>query len=177
MLSSSGGLRWRRAASVVALALLTAAALVTSRAAPAQPLADTRQSRYTTASSAPDIAQTDPLEAIVRISLPRTGIATVGDAVAYVLLRTGYRLGPQQQSDSQAGAVLTMPLPEVHRELGPYPVRAALSVLLGTPFELSIDRAQRVVSYRTKAPVTANAAPAGGIAGTGGPADGPGGDR
>ena len=176
MLSSSG-LRRRRAASVVALALLTAAALVSSRAAPAQQPADMRLSRYTTASAAPDIAQTDPLEAIVQVSLPRAGIATVGDAVAYVLLRTGYRLGPQQQSDSQASVVLAMPLPEVHRELGPYSVRTALSVLLGTPFELSIDRAQRVVSYRTKAPVTASAAPAGGITGTDGPANGAGGDQ
>jgi conjugative transfer region protein (TIGR03748 family) len=177
MVSSSGGLSWRRAASAVAT-VLTAAALLTSRAAPAQQPTDIRLSRYTAASAAPDIAQTDPLEAIVQISLPRTGVATVGDAVAYVLMRTGYRLGPQQQTDLQANAVLSMPLPEVHRELGPYSVRTSLSVLLGTPFELSVDPAQRLVSYRSKAaPVAANAPPAGGIAGTHGSTHGSGGDR
>src|SRR5687767_6296679 len=72
MISSSGGLRWRRAANAVAPVLLTMAALVTSRAAPAQQPADMRLSRYTTTSAAPDIAQTDPLEAIVQISLLHT---------------------------------------------------------------------------------------------------------
>jgi len=152
MVSSHRKSPCRPAASAIAWTLLLAASLLVNRAAWAQQSADIRLSRYTTAPAVPDIAQVDPLEAVVHVSFPRASVATVGDAVSYLLLRTGYRLAPQQEAGTQASAILLMPLPEVHRQLGPYPVRTALSVLLGTPFSLSVDPTQRLVSYRTNAP-------------------------
>jgi len=140
------------AASALVWTLLIAASLPISPGAWAQQAADIRVSRYTTASAVPDIAQVDPLEAVVQVSFPRTSVATVGDAVTYLLLRTGYRLAPQQEADTKTNTILSMPLPEVHRQLGPYSVRTALSVLLGTPFVLSVDATQRLVSYRADAP-------------------------
>jgi conjugative transfer region protein (TIGR03748 family) len=140
------------AASALVWTLLTMAWPPMGGAAWAQQSTDIRLSRYTTASAVPDVAQVDPLEAVVQVSFPRAGVATVGDAVNYLLLRTGYRLAAQREADAPASAVLSMPLPEVHRQLGPYSVRTALSVLLGTPFALYVDPMQRLVSYRTTSP-------------------------
>lgn len=141
------------AAWALAWALLTMASLLVSRAAWAQPgNTEVRISRYTTGSAGPDAAQLDPLEATVQVSFPRTSVATVGAAVNYLLLRTGYRLAAPQEVDPPASAVLSLPLPEVHRQLGPYSVRTALTVLLGTPFALSVDPVQRQVSYRAASP-------------------------
>ena len=72
-----------------------------------------------------------------------------------LLLRSGYRLA-QHQANTPESAVLSMPLPEVHRQLGPYSVRTALLVLLGTPFVLSVDPMQRQVSYQTTSPAVPN---------------------
>lgn len=143
----------RSAASALVWTLVAVAWLSIGAAARAQQGTDIRLSRYTTGSAVPDASQVDPLEAMVQVSFPRTSVATVGDAVNYLLLRSGYRLAAPQEANAPASAVLSMQLPEVHRQLGPYSVRTALSVLLGTPFALSVDPVQRLVSYRTTLPV------------------------
>lgn len=157
------------AASALCWTLSAMAWLPISGDAWAQQQTDIRLSRYTTGSAGPDAAQIDPLEAVVQVSFPRSSVATVGDALHYLLLRTGYRLGAPLEGTPPASAVLSMPLPEVHRQLGPYSVRTALSVLLGTPFALSVDPVQRQVSYRTTSPAvpgtTASVAEAHGAAG------------
>jgi type IV pili sensor histidine kinase/response regulator len=94
----------------------------------------------------PEPSQLDPLEAIVHLSFPRSTVQSVGDALAYLLLRSGYRL----QAESFAQPVLnllSMPLPEVHRRLGPFSVRSALTVLVGKPFAVSVDASHRVISF------------------------------
>lgn len=137
--------------ALACMVLTTACAM--SGAACAEPGADLRLSRYTTISAFPDAAQLDPLEAVVQLSMPRASVETVGDAVRYLLLRTGYRLAGPQAGNAPPRDVLSLPLPEVHRQLGPYSVRTAVSVLLGTPFTLTVDPAQRLVSYRATSPV------------------------
>jgi conjugative transfer region protein (TIGR03748 family) len=141
------------APSTLALAcmLLTTAWLSSGLAYAERP--DIRLSRYTTSPAGPDAAQVDPLEAVVQVSLPRSSVATVGDAIRYLLLRTGYRLAAPQAANTSASEILSLPLPEVHRQLGPYSVRTAMSVLLGQPFALTVDPTQRLVSYRTTSPV------------------------
>jgi len=140
------------AASALVWALSTMACLPIGSAAWAQQGTEVRISRYTTSSAVPDATQIDPLEAQVQVSFPRASVATVGDAVNYLLLRSEYRLAAPQEANTPENALLSMPLPEVHRQLGPYSVRTALSVLLGTPFALSVDPVQRLVSYRTISP-------------------------
>jgi conjugative transfer region protein (TIGR03748 family) len=142
------------APSTLALAcMLLTTAWLPSGVARAQPGPDVRLSRYTTSSATPDAAQLDPLEAVVQVRLPRASVATVGDAVRYLLLRTGYRLAAPEAANTSASEILALPLPEVHRHLGPYSVRTAMTVLLGQPFALTVDPAQRLVSYRTTSPV------------------------
>jgi conjugative transfer region protein (TIGR03748 family) len=137
------------ATSALLCALLSMTWLPLCSSTWAQDSADVRLSRYTTGSTQPDASQLDPLEAMVQVSLPRTSVATVGEAVNYLLLRTGYRLADPPEAASPPTPVLSMPLPEVHRQLGTYSVRTALSVLVGAPFALSVDPAQRLVSFRT----------------------------
>lgn len=128
---------------------LSVSALMLCAAASAQPLADIRLARYTSSAAAPEAAQLDPLEAIVQLTFPRSNVQTIGDAIGYLLLRSGYRLTPDPSMAQPARELLAMPLPEVHRRMGPYTVRTALSVLVGKPFAVTADASQRVVSYST----------------------------
>ncbi len=117
-----------------------------------------RLARYTSAAALPDDAQLDPLEAIVRVTFPRGDVRSVGEAVSYLLLRTGYRLPPASEWDPAVQTVLALPLPEVHRQVGPVSVRSALDVLMGSAYRLQVDEAARVVSYRRSASGSALAA-------------------
>jgi len=137
---------------------VAAATVIACGSVAAQPLSAVRLSRYTTTAATPDVAQVDPLETVVQVSLPRDKVSTVGDAITYLLLRTGYRLAPPDSADRYTRAVLAMPLPEVHRHLGPYTVRTALSILVGKPYLLSVDAIQRLVAYRVEAAVASGAA-------------------
>jgi type IV pili sensor histidine kinase/response regulator len=112
---------------------------------------DIRVGRYTTLADAPADAQSNPLDAVVVINFPRTQVSSVGDAVAYLLLRTGYRLTDPDQLGPEVKDILALSLPEVHRRVGPYSVRAALQVLIGTPFQLSIDPMRRQIAYAIEA--------------------------
>ena len=126
---------------------LSLSALLICAAASAQPTVDIRLARYTTSIPTPEVAQLDPLEAIVQLSFPRSNVQTVGDAIGYLMMRSGYRLAPDPSLAQPVRDVLALPLPEVHRRLGPCSVRTALSVLVGKPFAVSVDASQRVVSY------------------------------
>ncbi len=105
-----------------------------------------RLARYTMAKLEPDAAQVNPLASTISIHLPRESVKTVGDAVRYLLVRTGYRLADGLPTD--VSDVLALSLPDVHRQLGPYTVTEALNVLLGATYSLEIDASRRVVAYR-----------------------------
>jgi conjugative transfer region protein (TIGR03748 family) len=105
-----------------------------------------RLARYTMAKLEPDQAQQNPLASTISIHLPRESVQTVGDAVRYLLLRTGYRLA--DGLPNEVAEVLALSLPDVHRQLGPYSVTEALNVLLGAAYALDIDPSRRMVAYR-----------------------------
>jgi type IV pili sensor histidine kinase/response regulator len=106
-----------------------------------------RVGRYTTVAEAPPEAQSNPLDAVVVLSFPRNQVKSVKDAISYLLIRTGYRLTDTEQLGPEVMEILALPLAEVHRKIGPYSVRSALSVLLGTPFTLSTDPVRRQIAY------------------------------
>jgi conjugative transfer region protein (TIGR03748 family) len=118
--------------------------------------------RYTTAVLNPDAAQRDPLASTISVSLPRNAVTTVGDGVRYILLRTGYRLAEAQPPE--VNELLALPIPEVHRQLGPYSVSEALGLLLGAGFSMDVDATRRQIAYRslaTSMPTAAASTPAG----------------
>lgn len=141
---------------LLAVALLTAVPTLSFAGSDAGAI---RVGRYTTVAATPDSAEADPLATVIRIHIPRERVVTVGDAVNYVLLRTGYHLAPSEAINEEARAILALPLPEIHRSLGPYTVSTALSVLLGRPFELVQDPARREISYRLAGAADTPAAP------------------
>lgn len=107
---------------------------------------DVQVGRYTTISPTPPVAQLNPLDAVVRITFPRAQVSTVGDAVNYLLLRSGYHLGEQQAEDVRA--ILALPLPEVHRLIGPYSVQVALGVLMGQSYTLAVHHGRREIDFQ-----------------------------
>src|SRR5690606_39131838 len=84
--------------------------------------------RYSTVRAVPTMAQQDPLGASVRTALPPS-VVRVGDAIAALLAPSGYRLADPQAAGLDRETLLALPLPDSHRELGPMPLRLALTTL------------------------------------------------
>lgn len=120
-------------------------ALVTPvREYPAPAASQVQVSRYTSAVSRPTAEQIEPLQAIVQITLPRD-VQTIGAALDYVLMRTGYSLGSATTAAQER--FRSLPIPESQRVLGPYSVELVLQALLGTEWQLVTNHLQRVVSF------------------------------
>ena len=117
----------------------------------------TQVARYTTLSLRPTEADENPLAVVAKVHFPRQVVKNVGDAVRYLLIRTGYQLAAADTLDSRVNAVLTLPLPDNQRALGPYRVDSMLAVLMGKPYQLVADPMARTVAYTV--PTSVNAVP------------------
>ncbi|HHK0218924.1 PilL N-terminal domain-containing protein [Burkholderia multivorans] len=117
----------------------------------------TRYGRYTLVELVPELAQRDLMQQVVEISIPSGSDATVGDALRYVLLRSGYRLC----DTADASTLYALPLPAAHLHLGPLALRDALLTLAGSDaWELSIDDAARQVCFARQTPPVLSTTPA-----------------
>ncbi|CAM8846123.1 Integrating conjugative element protein pill, pfgi-1 [Burkholderia pseudomallei] len=104
-----------------------------------------RYGRYTLIELVPDDGQRDLMRQVIDVTLPAAAHATVGDALHYVLRRSGYRL-----CDAHTDAVavlLTLPLPAAHEHLGPITLREALQLLAGPRWTLLVDDETREVCF------------------------------
>src|SRR5690606_36843848 len=81
---------------------------------------------YTLVELVPEAAQQDLLLQAIDVSMPATLPATVGEALRYVLLRSGYTLC---EADPDTAALHHLPLPAAHLRLGPLFLRDALLTL------------------------------------------------
>lgn len=109
-----------------------------------------RYGRYTLVELVPDAAQRDLLLQVVDVAMSDTLHATVGDALRYVLLRSGYGLC----SKADVQALHVMPLPAAHYRLGPLVLRDALLTLTGPAWDLQVDDAARRICFVRAAPPT-----------------------
>lgn len=92
-------------------------------------------------------AQRHPLQVtLARIRFPQE-IATVGEAMAHLLQRSGYRLD-EQRSPWATTLLMPQPLPEVHRDLGPIHLAEALGVLAGSAWRLKVNPLYRTLIIR-----------------------------
>jgi type IV pili sensor histidine kinase/response regulator len=147
-------------APVPVVAIPAASAIPADRTTSTELAADeTRVGRYTTVSARPAESDANPLAVIAQVHFPRGVVVTVGDAVRYVLLRTGYRLVAPETLDERVKTVFALPLPDHQRVLGPYRVDAMLGAL-GQPFQLVADLAARTVSFAAPATSASATAPA-----------------
>jgi type IV pili sensor histidine kinase/response regulator len=106
---------------------------------------DLRAGRYQIAVPQPWPDQRDLLSAIVSLELSDE-VETVGEAIAAVLQNSGYRLSPNPSASCQE-ELFELPLPAVHRSLGPLTLRQALEVLSGPAYQLATDPVRRLVSF------------------------------
>ena len=107
---------------------------------------DIQTGRYSMVSSAPTQAQSELLEASVTVQLPDR-IQTIGETVRYLLQRSGYRLAASESTAPETLALFALPLPAVHRHLGPMTLRDALETLAGPAFHLVQDPAHRLITF------------------------------
>ena len=102
--------------------------------------------RYSAVEPEPTTGQESPLLTITAIKYPRQ-VNTVGQAITYTLKRSGYRLAPQHAHDPNMKVLIKLPLPEVHRQLGPMTVKQVLNTLSGSAFMLVTDPVHRYISF------------------------------
>ncbi len=102
--------------------------------------------RYTVLAATPTTAQQDLLGGIDRITFPMD-VVTVGDALAAALESSGYRLAVSVERDASREILMPLPLPDVHRTLGPMPLRLALQTLAGPAWRMLEDPVHRLVAF------------------------------
>jgi len=107
---------------------------------------DLQVGRYSLITVAPTEAQAALLAAIITVRFPER-IQTVGEAVPYLLQRSGYRLATAESIGPDTAALFTLPLPAVHRSLGPMTLRDALAILAGPAFHLVQDPVHRLITF------------------------------
>ncbi len=107
---------------------------------------DLQVGRYSLLAATPTRAQTELLATIMTVRFPNR-IQVVGEAVRYLLQRSGYRLANIEAIGPDTAALLALPLPVVHRSLGPMMLRDALKTLVGPAFHLVQDPVHRLVAF------------------------------
>lgn len=116
----------------------------------AEGLDPVRIGRYSAIVPGPELEQADPFALPIHATFPRA-IQTVGAALKHVLKDSGYRLAADRASCPSLPALLGLPLPAVHRRLGPMRLDEALKTLAGPAHTLVIDPLHRLVSFELKA--------------------------
>ena len=107
--------------------------------------------RYSVIAAVPTKAQTDLLATTLTIRFPER-IQTLGEAVRYLLQRSGYRLAKIESIGPETVTLFTLPLPAVHRRLGPVTLRDALKTLAGPAFNLVQDPIHRLITLERCSP-------------------------
>ena len=112
---------------------------------------DVQVGRYSLVSAEPSEAQSDLLATTVTVQFPAR-IQTVGEALEYLLQRSGYRLADAPARAPEMREFLALQLPAVHQQLGPMALRLALSTLAGPTFQLVEDPRHRRVAFEPCTP-------------------------
>jgi len=102
--------------------------------------------RYSMTSATPTVAQKDILATALTVLFPER-IQTVGEAIRYLLQRSGYRLASAEAIGPDTVSLFALPLPAVHRSLGPMTLKEALEILVGPGFHLVQDPVHRLITF------------------------------
>ena len=107
------------------------------------PITVLRSGRYTLIELLPDASQRDLMQQMVDLSFP-SPVTTVGEALRYLLLHTGYRLCDTAPVKETFDA---WPLPAAHLHLGPLTLRQAIELLAGAAWTPQVDENTRQVCF------------------------------
>jgi conjugative transfer region protein (TIGR03748 family) len=113
----------------------------------------TRTGRYSLLSAQPAAGQEDLLAVSSAVSIPED-IKNLGEAMRWLLTRSGYRLAADNVMTQDAQAMLALPLPEVHRRFEPLPLYVVLSLLVGPAFHVVQDPVHRLVAIERCVPAS-----------------------
>ena len=102
--------------------------------------------RYARVVNTPEIHQRNPLKVTVQTRIP-FDITTVGEAVAFLLHRSGYQLADDTVLSPQAKRLLAFTLPASQRNLGPLTLDQCLMLLGGEGYRLVVDPVNRKIAY------------------------------
>ena len=143
-----------RHCSLAALALLAALPLAVIAADSGDAVT---VGRYTTIDSISE-AEVDPLAVVAQLRFPRDVVGTVGEALGYLLQRTGYAV---RATDEYSNRLFELPLPDSQRQLGPARVTSLAQAIAGNSYRLCIDRFARqiIVQATNSGPACAVVAP------------------
>jgi conjugative transfer region protein (TIGR03748 family) len=111
---------------------------------PATPV--TQIARYSVIRPGPTPDQQDLLAMTAPRRLPDE-IATVGDAVAWLLKPSGYRLAAPDRLSNEVKDLLNLPLPSAHREFEALPLTEVIALLVGPAFVLVQDPVHRLMAF------------------------------
>ncbi len=114
--------------------------------APKLSASEVQVGRYSQYSATPTAAQTDLLATAITVQFPER-IQTVGEAIPYLLQRSGYRLATAKSIGPDTAVLFALPLPAVHRSLGPMTLKDTLETLAGQAFHLVQDPVHRLISF------------------------------
>jgi conjugative transfer region protein (TIGR03748 family) len=136
-----------RSALVLSICLMGACVTI----APQLQANEVQVGRYSMLSATPTEAQADLLATTIKVQLPKR-IHTIGEAIRYLLQRSGFRLADFEAMSSETKGLFDLPLPAVHRNLGPISLRLALETLAGSAFQLIQDPVHRLIAFELCAP-------------------------
>lgn len=102
--------------------------------------------RYTHVKNIPPVDQANPLKVVVLTKIPQSA-QTIGDSVNYLLARSGYSLADTRVMSNETRTLISLPLPQVQRNIGPITLDKALKVLGGDSFELVVDPVNRIINF------------------------------
>ncbi len=101
-----------------------------------------RLARYSSVATSPVLADYSPLETIATLNFPAQ-VDSVGEALHFTLLRTGYSIG---HTDADATHLMALPLPLTHRGIGPARVTDLLAILVGPSYAVEANSVDRTIS-------------------------------
>lgn len=99
--------------------------------------------------SGPSKEQINPLSVTVNIKFSKH-IATVGDAIRYIIARSGYHISHQNRLEKGTRLLFSLPLPQIQRRLEPMSLRQALAVLIGNAYRIEVNPISRAISFKIK---------------------------
>ena len=102
--------------------------------------------RYSITDAKPTTEQANILHTRVTVTFPPS-VTDVSEAIDYLLRPYGYLVSSPKGADPRRAILLSLPLPKVHRELGPLTLKDALETLAGPSWLLVEDPIRRLVSF------------------------------
>ena len=106
----------------------------------------TQVGRYMVEKNIPTESQSEVFNQTFSIQFP-SSVQSIGDAMNYVLLNTGYQLVPYKYRTEDVQTLFNQKLPFSDRHMGPITVMVGLLTIAGPQYQLLIDPKHRYVSF------------------------------